>query len=164
MNSRPPRDARCGSCGSDPGFHLSSPTEPVPALAPPFGGAAQAMGECSLCLMPYSDTIVLRCGHRFDTACLARCHAHDMDRCPICRRRHELDPGALRSRLKQHRDGYRNWRMGASKGASGQLGGPSGIFRSSPEKEAPPRAAAARPPRARYRPRRDPNEPVHVRV
>ena len=68
MNSRPPRDARCGSCGSDPGFHLSSPTEPVPALAPPFGGAAQAMGECSLCLMPYSDTIVLRCGHRYRQA------------------------------------------------------------------------------------------------
>ena len=98
MNSRPPRDARCGSCGSDPGFHLSSPTEPVPALAPPFGGAGQAMGECSLCLMPYSDTIVLRCGHRKDQRGDERAPWGGHDETAL---RHDYTPPIARVRLRQ---------------------------------------------------------------
>lgn len=69
--------------------------------------------------------VELRCGHKFCADCLQQCAARGMTTCLSCREPHELSPLALRARYHDFRTGYRNWRVGAAKGARGE---PSELF------------------------------------
>ncbi|KAJ1461681.1 hypothetical protein M885DRAFT_238352 [Pelagophyceae sp. CCMP2097] len=68
-------------------------------------GGGGAPETCAVCLCDFGGgarpgrVVRLGCGHAFCAPCLARCAAHDLARCPVCRREHCLDPQELERRL-----------------------------------------------------------------
>ena len=76
---------------------------------------------CNICLTSSDSPITLRCNHRFCTACLRRCSEMALSSCPTCRRPHELNPDALRTRLDAYRQEYRHWRRGRARGVKGEI-------------------------------------------
>jgi len=95
-----------------------------------FSGGTQ---DCAVCLQLMSSaSIALRCGHRFCGKCLEKCSTAELDRCPICRHPHELDPNVLKERFAGFRKGYRSWRKGGAKGAKGELDDVSAATQRSP--------------------------------
>jgi len=84
---------------------------------------------CPICLDPLNQSIKLSCSHVLCAPCASKCSFAGIQRCPVCRHPHLLDPKLLRERRAAWRADYGGWRMGNVKGAKGEfvsIASPSG--------------------------------------
>ena len=65
--------------------------------------------------------IELSCTHVMCTSCAEKMAGVGMERCPICRHAHLLDPKLLAARSAQWRSEYGGWRQGKVRGAVGEV-------------------------------------------
>ena len=81
------------------------------------------MATCVVCLsdVDADSSVTLGCNHTFCMGCMKKCAHFNIERCPTCRRPHDLDVGALQSRMAAYRRDYRSWRTGAARGARGTI-------------------------------------------
>jgi len=81
--------------------------------------------QCVIC-SSHTDTVHLWCSHVICAPCGTSAHSFGHRRCPVCRVPHLLDMAQLRTKAKQLRKGYNDWRRGKPKGAKRQTGDVSG--------------------------------------
>ena len=76
---------------------------------------------CTICFEAVPNLLRLKCSHSLCAGCASHADAHGHMKCPVCRLPHVLDRRELRARLTHHRAAYRDWRVGAARGAVGEL-------------------------------------------
>jgi len=83
----------------------------------------QPSESCCICFEPACARAVVRlaCSHSICVGCSTAASLHGHDRCPLCRRPHNLDVSQLRERAATFRENYASWRHGAAAGARGEL-------------------------------------------
>lgn len=73
--------------------------------------------KCPICF-ENNKLICLSCSHKICCKCAERCQEIDYQRCPFCRKPHNMSKAELNDIVKELRSNYRNWRKGFQKGTT----------------------------------------------
>ena len=77
---------------------------------------------CPICMMrPMRRPIELSCTHILCSGCATKMAGAGMEKCPVCRHPHLLDPKLLAERSTVWREAYGSWRQGKMRGAEGEV-------------------------------------------
>jgi len=78
--------------------------------------------QCPICMArPMKKPMELSCTHVLCSGCASKMSGAGMQKCPICRHPHLLDPKMLKERHMAWREAYGGWRQGKVKGAAGEV-------------------------------------------